>query len=208
MGRRSLAPERRRQIVAATIECMGTHGYADTTLERIADEANMARGHVRHYAGNREDLLTVAARAFFFGDDAVDKDMDLDTVAVRTPVISGGSTLTEALDYLFGAFAESTNENAAARAFIAAGKRIEPIRQVVLAAYMGMRTSLVDILSKQFPHADGDRLRQTAYGILTIALGATMLNDIEVSEQRVADARRAAEALVADLAAHSGTAAD
>ncbi len=202
MGRRSLASERRRQIITATIECMATNGYAGTTLERIADEANMVRGHVRHYAGNREELLTAAARVFFFGDTAIDED-NLDELAAQTPVIPTSSSLAEVLDYLFGAFTASTSENAAASAFITAARTIEPIRRIVLAAYLGMHASLMEILAASCPGADSARTRQSAYGILTVALGATMLNDIDVSQQRIDDARHAAEALVAELAAHT-----
>lgn len=66
MGRPSVAAERRRQILEAAIRCIAAKGFAGTTLDGIAEEAGMARGHVRHFAGNRDDVLLGAAMLLYF----------------------------------------------------------------------------------------------------------------------------------------------
>ena len=57
MGRRSLAEERRVQILEAAARCIAEHGVEGATQERIAAAAGMSRPHIRHYVGNRGDLL-------------------------------------------------------------------------------------------------------------------------------------------------------
>lgn len=200
MGRRSVAAERRQQIIAATVSCMATHGVSGTTLERIADTAGMARGHVRHFTGNRDELLTDAARVFYFGDAALE-ETDLDALAIRAPLVPPSSDVSGALDYLFGEFAVPGTENAATLAFIDAGRTIPAIHDIVVRAYRGIEESLVDVLRRASPARDARAYSRTAWAVLTIAMGNNFLNDLEPSDERIQDAREAAEQLIADFTA-------
>lgn len=202
MGRRSLAVERRGQILAAAIECMATHGVSGSTLERIAETAGMARGHVRHFAGNREDLLVDAARVFYFTEAAMD-DPDVERVASSSPILDPSLSVEGAIEFLFGEFAAPTSENAAAWAFMDAGRTIPAINDIVVRAYRGMHESLVAIIDRAFPGTDTVTCRQVANGVFSTALGVTLLTDIDASAQRIADARALAEAAIGQLGADS-----
>ena len=57
MPRRSLKEERRSQILDAFEICVARYGVEGATLERVAEEAGLARPLIRHNVGNREDLL-------------------------------------------------------------------------------------------------------------------------------------------------------
>ena len=61
VGRPSLAVERRAQVLSAFARCVARAGFAGTSLENIAEEAGLARGHVRHYLGNRHDQMMALA---------------------------------------------------------------------------------------------------------------------------------------------------
>ncbi|NJM06754.1 TetR/AcrR family transcriptional regulator [Candidatus Gracilibacteria bacterium] len=56
MGRKSLAEERREDILAAFERCIARYGI-DVPLEQIADEAGVKRSLIRHYLGNRDELV-------------------------------------------------------------------------------------------------------------------------------------------------------
>ena len=198
MGRRSLATERRRQIIAVTIEAIATYGVRGTTLERVADMADMARGHVRHFVGNRDELITDAARVFFFGDEAMD-DKDLDHVASSAPLVDPSWSTDDALDYLFGYFAAPGSANAAAFSFADASRSMPAVHEIVFRAYMGMQTSLIEILRREYPGASEVQCRRVAYSLLTIGIGNTYLLDFEMSDERNADARTVGEELIAAL---------
>jgi AcrR family transcriptional regulator len=56
MGRKSRADERRELILAAFERCIARYGV-DVPLEQIAEEAGVQRSLIRHYLGNRDELV-------------------------------------------------------------------------------------------------------------------------------------------------------
>lgn len=196
MARPSLAAERQRQIVAATVRCMAESGYGGSTLERIAEAAGMARGHIRHYAGNRDALITTAARVFFFGEAAHD-EADVRILERQAPLVPHGASLDAALDYLFGEFGEPGVENAATFAFMDAARTQSAVLAIINGAYRSIQTALEQALIQEKPEWSPQLVCDTAYGILSIAMGNTLLNDLQTSPERVAISRRAAMTLVA-----------
>ncbi|MGV8881469.1 MAG: TetR family transcriptional regulator [Rhodoglobus sp.] len=203
MGRRSLATERRQQIITVTIQCMAIHGVAGTTLERIAELAGMARGHVRHFAGNRDELLTDAARVFFFGDEVID-EKDVAVALATAPIIPRSLGVDAALSYLFGEFATPNSENAAVTAFVDAGRTMPAIHEIVLSAYRSMEVALTEIIDDAHPDASEESCWRVAHTVLTMALGTTFLADLEYRPEPIADALRIAHSLIASLDEPSG----
>ncbi|MEV0585321.1 TetR family transcriptional regulator [Nonomuraea sp. NPDC050310] len=49
--------------VATFTRCVARYGLDGATLQRVADEAGTARGHICHHAGNREELRELFASA-------------------------------------------------------------------------------------------------------------------------------------------------
>lgn len=196
MGRPSVAAERRRQILMATIDCIGTHGVAGTTLDRIAEESGMARGHVRHFAGNRDEILVAAAREFYFGEDD-----DAASAASADPSVLPADvrSLAEAVDYLFGEFAAPSADNAVALALVDAARGLPEIREIVVAAYAGARSRLAKLLGAEYPDAASADCRRVAYSVLAIALGYVFLSDVGVPDDPDQSPRSDAERLIASL---------
>ena len=61
MARPSLQAERQQSIMAAFTRCISKLGLEAASLDEIAKEAGMQRSLVRHFAGNREDLVNQVA---------------------------------------------------------------------------------------------------------------------------------------------------
>jgi AcrR family transcriptional regulator len=179
----------------AAIRCIATNGLAATTLDGIAAEAGMARGHVRHFAGNRDEILTAAAVLLYFGELP---EVGASTVDAHSGSFlpAGTADIGEALDYLFGGFAEPGPENVAALAFVDAARTNERIRAVVIDAYLSSETELRSLLAAAAPQAPADEIGRTAYGVLVIALGNVFMSDIQPSPERTAVARGNAELLI------------
>jgi len=55
--RRKNADERKRDLVAAGIACLGKGGISAFTIDRICREAGVSRGLVNHHFRSKEDLL-------------------------------------------------------------------------------------------------------------------------------------------------------
>jgi AcrR family transcriptional regulator len=59
MARPSVADERREQILAAFEDCVVRQGLDRTTLNDIAEAAGQPRSLIRHFTGNRENLVSL-----------------------------------------------------------------------------------------------------------------------------------------------------
>jgi AcrR family transcriptional regulator len=58
MGRPPIGEERRDEILAAFERCVVRKGIAKTTLADVAEEAGQPRPLVRHFIGNRADMVS------------------------------------------------------------------------------------------------------------------------------------------------------
>lgn len=198
MGRTSLAPERRVHILHAVISCMAQFGMKGTTLDRVADEANMARGHIRHYVGNRDEMIVDAAKVFFFGDVAANA-VSLDEIDPCAGNASPEMTVLELLDYLFGDFAETGDENYAASAFIGAALAEAEVQTVVQLFYRTLESTIQKVIQRAHPEATPSDVRQVAYGVFTLAYGNTAVAEIDNAWGESLLGRAAAERLLRTL---------
>ena len=49
--------EARHKLIEATIFCLDNFGYADTSIARIQDQANVSRGALTHHFPSKEELV-------------------------------------------------------------------------------------------------------------------------------------------------------
>lgn len=49
--------DRRRSLMEATLTCIARHGLHGATVRRITEEAGVTVGLVRHYFGNKDDMI-------------------------------------------------------------------------------------------------------------------------------------------------------
>lgn len=62
MPKLGMGPVRRTQLIEAAIGSLHDHGYADTTVARIAARAGVSPGIVHHYFKGKDDLLFATMR--------------------------------------------------------------------------------------------------------------------------------------------------
>ena len=60
VGRPSLQDQREREIVWAFIELVADKGLEHVSLDDVAARAGVQRAALRHFVGNREDLISAA----------------------------------------------------------------------------------------------------------------------------------------------------
>jgi len=70
MARPSVADERREQILAAFEACVVRQGLDRTTLNDIAEAAGQPRSLIRHFTGNRENLVSLLIDRLFARTEA------------------------------------------------------------------------------------------------------------------------------------------
>lgn len=191
MARRSVAAERREQIIEATIRTIAEHGVSGASLDRIADAAGMSRGHVRHFVGNRDRLLLDTARAVF-----------ADETGAPSVLPGGISSLDEALDFLFGVeFTTSDAENAVVLGLVELSRTAPEIAEVLTTAYSRTSEQLCTLVMLAHPGSSEEDCVAVADGVLAAALGNVFMGDFHDDPDRTARIRRSTEALLATLSA-------
>ena len=61
MPRKSVAPQRRDQIVQALFECLAEKGHERVTVKDIAEKANLHYGVIHYYFKSKDDIVTAMA---------------------------------------------------------------------------------------------------------------------------------------------------
>lgn len=182
---RDVERERHDHIARAALSVLAERGISGTTLERIASKANMSRGHVRYFLGNREQLLTAAAEAFYVDPYIIPPDID---------------TVLLAVDHLFGEdFAAPGPENRVVRAFIELATTSNRIAVVLAEAYEASRVNFRALVEKEHPATSPHILDEVAQGVMTMALGNAFLSDFDRDSGRNPRARAAALRFLATL---------
>lgn len=160
MGRPSLRDERANEILEAYEICVARFGIDGATLERVAEEAGLARPLIRHNVGNRDHLLQALIDRFFA--QSADR---VDAMVQALPVQRPADALIESL------FSTSTRDHTSilvAEALIAAAAtrpRLAERMQQWLADFID---AIAEILRRQHPEADAREIHAAATGVTGI----------------------------------------
>jgi AcrR family transcriptional regulator len=176
MGRPSMAAERREQILAAVSQCVGEYGLEGTTLERVAEASGFSRGHVRHYVGNREEML------------AQFQDRLTSRYASRMREVSEaaepGERGTALVRFLFGQEWAPGADSSAINALMWAAARNEPVRDHLRASYLAMERILTRALRGDYPDAPAAECASTAYTLVCLAFAHSTLLELSFPAAR------------------------
>lgn len=185
MGRPSVKAERREQILAATARCVARVGLAGLTLEKVSAESGMSRGHIRHYVGNREDLVLALVQWEIGKDDEL-------AGAENEP-----DSVPTMLDYLYGApFSAPTDDNSVILELLNAARTNDDIRGAMLDGYTALRREIHAVLVANYPDADADELWKRAYALLALAIGNAAMSDLDPATNFDAIVRQNGERLL------------
>ncbi len=198
MGRPSLASQRREQILAAVTMCVGEYGVEGTTLERVAEASGFSRGHIRHYVGNREEML----EQFMHRLTARYVERMREVGAAAAP----GRRGEQLARFLFGKEWAPGDDSSAINALLWAAARDESARGHLRANYLAMERTLTRALREDYPDAPSAECAGTAYTLLCLAFAHSTLLELSFPQarQRTVDAMTAT--LLGRLAGYGGTA--
>lgn len=156
MGRKSLKSERTEQILDAFERCIVKYGLQDSTLQKIADEAGVTRSILRHYIGNRIDLIR-----------ALVKRLQQRYIQGLFSKLSRSTNLTlpdDIIDFLFEeSFDMPEADETVIRAMIEATARDADLRNEILDMYQTYEDDLTDVLVQAFPDAPISKCRSVSH---------------------------------------------
>lgn len=190
MGRKSIAEERREEILAAFERCIGRYGL-DVPLERIAEEAGVQRSLIRHYLGNRDEVVEqMIAR--------IAEDYPQRIAAQLTPALEQGAA--GLLDLFFGESAIALEWDEVIHAVVsgAHGRHAQAKRRLAqMCVVIIERTAAA--LAQLYPQAPEEACYETAYAILCLTYANEDLRWLGLDLRHSAMARSQAEHLISAL---------
>ncbi len=192
MGRPSLKDQRTDEILDAFATCVARYGVEGSTLDRIAEEAGVKRTILRHYIGNRDDLIAaLGARIEREFDAATDELFEM------LPRTGRVDWLIEALFH--PASQTSSQDLAVAQALISASDLYPDIGQRLRAWVIKFDGLIARELKDEHPKATGADIEAVSFGILSIYINVDALNPLQLPDRFRANAKRAARHLVHTL---------
>jgi len=189
MGRPSLADVRRPQLLDAYAACLVRYGVAGTTLDRVAKEAGVTRGLVRHYLGNREEVLRALGEHVRAGyAEWLEELVDASQAGERLDAVIEG-ILSEQPRELYAVIDALFDE----------APRDPRIAAVLREIYTGFEHAMEVELAVALPGSNPKARRQVAYAIVCMAFAETDFDQIGFRIDRRDTARAVARALVETL---------
>ncbi len=192
MARPSLKDQRAEEILTAFARCVARFGLEGATLEKIADEAGVARPAVRHFVGNRDDLIQALI-------EHVERDyaQKLDALFAWLPAEGRVQAI---LDLLFDpAYFSTSDDVALAQALTAASRQYPAAGKMLSRWIIAFDDRVFSELKRGFPMETDEPLRAVSFGIISLYFNVDALSPLNVPQTMTASAKAAALRLVESL---------
>ncbi len=189
MARPDLSAERSQQILDAFSRCVARLGFDATSLEEVAGEAGVRRSIIRHYIGNRDDL--VAAFLDHLGIRLQRQNDDMRAWFSANPGVG------DLPHYLFADV--SNDELPVIESVYAAGRRNPAIACRLEGWQQGFADALEDVLRTSLPDADQEDIAAVSHGLAAIYNNHQSMLTLGAPPRYSAMALAAAEMLIAAL---------
>ncbi|MEM7428207.1 MAG: TetR/AcrR family transcriptional regulator [Pseudomonadota bacterium] len=190
MARPSLKDQRAEEILTAFARCVARFGLDGATLERISEEAGVARPAVRHFVGNREELVQA-----LISHVEQDYTRKLDILFSWLP---GQGRVQAIIDLLFDpAYFSTSDDVALAQALTAASRQYPAAGKILRRWVVSFDDRLFTELQTAFPSRKEDALRAVSFGIISLYFNVDALSPLDVPS-RMADAAKSAALRLVD----------
>ena len=183
--------ERIATILAATGRSIARNGVNGTTLEKVAAESGMSRSHIRHYVGNRADLIALFRTRIL---------QRYAPPSLADAEVTGISATEYALNFLFDHEVD-LDEYAAIDAIVAAARHDESLYADVHAAYARTEAFLIEAIKADHPQWSPQQVETTAAQVLMLAYGHATLVTVGLASAQLGGARTLAARLM-ELPSH------
>lgn len=191
MGRKNLTEERTGEILEAFARCMVRYGL-DTSLDQVAEEAGMTRSIIRHYIGNREEVVNALVERI-----TTEFLAELRAEAAQIPQ---EQMIAATLDYLFSEEpGYDDTDKLIFDVIMTAKDRYPQAKHSVIMMFEELVSIFAADLAHAYPQAEASHCRDVAYSILALAMSNESLVWAGMDSHYSAKARASAEVLIHSL---------
>ena len=192
MARPSKKEQRSEEILDAYERCVVSFGVEGATLQRVADEAGLARPLLHHYVGNRDDLLDALIARWVARAESDEAKFDA--------FLPETGRCKAYIELLFDPrYASSSHEILLYQALIVAAQQRPALRLQLKAWYEEFVTDLIDELRAEYANADKSALREVATGVVALYFNADATASVMDAKSLFLDSKRAALRLLETL---------
>jgi len=194
MGRKNLTEQRHEDILDAFEKCLIKYGLEESTLERVAQEAGKSRNIIRHYIGNREDLIAAFVERVLSRIKQVSEE-----ILANTPK---QKLIPNVLDFLFEERKTDAPPDLGERMLGGMWhirEQSPKVQQALLNFYQEFEKILTDGLKHLYTDVPLKKCQEVAYSIICLAETNWVLGSVGVDVSHTRMARRSAEYLLQAL---------
>ena len=176
MPRPSMAAQRTEEILDALEICILKFGIQATSLENIAEMANVKRTILRHYIGNRDDIICALSRRW--------RQKYTEQWRQVIDWLPANNKSDAIIDTLFTVGTEDRiNNTIIGEAIFSEAKRLESIKQDQLEIMSEFNGYICSALKNDYPSADEEKINLVATGVYANYLMAESLLPLKFIEQ-------------------------
>lgn len=176
------------------MRCVARYGLDGSTLDRISEEAGVARPMLRHYLGNRDQMVD----ALF--QHVIEKFAGMTDALFASLPEAPERRVETLLDILFDAASHEAENAAVYQALVAASHRYDGMAVALMGFVTGFERSITTELARAYPQADVSMCGIAAAGITAIYFNHDAAMPLDPAPAWQAKQRAAAELLIKSLA--------
>ncbi len=173
MARPSIKQQRTEQILEAYEICIARYGVEGATLNKVAEQAGIARALLRHNVGNSDDLLQAATERFMTRSRS-----SVDAWLASLP--HDNTRIEQMLQTLFSDKISSQNDVLVAEALIAAAQARPALKKVVQNWWSHFETIITNEIRLAYSNRDEQDICNVAVGIIGIYFNVASLVPLEM----------------------------
>lgn len=192
MARAQIGDKRREEILSACEACVVREGLAKTTLQKIADEAELPRSLVRYFIGNKGDIIPLLI-------DRMMARADDDYAQIRPK--TGSLTTQDAIDFLFDTAFSNEVTNTIVGELWKLGEHDESVRLRLASMYRKMQQTLAKQMADDGIGHDGPERMSAANALISLAYGNASFAFLYRRTDEMKSSKQAAQAFIASLMA-------
>lgn len=190
MGRPKLDETRRKEILDAFERCVVRDGLAKTTLKNVSDEAGLPRPLIRHFVGNRDDMIDLLI------ERVVDRANQFVLKYVGT---QKRPSVHEYLDFMFGNAFKDETTNEVVDQLWGLARTDDNVREKLADMYRRHTDVLVSQMKAERMGKSHQRRSATAQVLLALAYGEASFDWLGLEVGNKQATRKVADLVISQL---------
>jgi len=176
VARAKIGDQRREQILSAFEQCVIRAGLAKTTLQNVANEADLPRSLVRYFVGNKADMISLIIDRMI---DRAESDLASVLREDRDP------TFSELLEFVEnGAFSNEITNDLIGELWYLSEKN-EDIKERLSGLYRHLLKMLVDQMAKENIGKDSMARQDFAQAVMSLVYGQESFKAIGLKTSKI-----------------------